>query len=274
MQESDRSELTLSDCWAALERAKGLAWLGLPRFLGGRWGRIDPDEYEHYNNPLNADLHQIVPGKLFAFRAPKHLKGLDYLDDGCGCRHFSPSYYVDLFRQMGISSVVSVDPISYDASEFARQGLHHHELDYGDWAAPSQEAVAGFFRVVDAARGGVAVHSAGGHGRNGTLIALYLMRRHGFRAQEAVAWLRICRPGSVVAEQHAFLCRLEAAAAAQGLPPGRSILKASSASPRDVPVAVLVARRASTSLPSPQTGRVLLRRRPAAGSRRRLVDLL
>ena len=46
MQESDRSELTLSDCWAALERAKGLAWLGLPRFLGGRWGRIDPDEYE------------------------------------------------------------------------------------------------------------------------------------------------------------------------------------------------------------------------------------
>ena len=202
------------------------------------------------NNPLNADLHQIVPGKLFAFRAPKHLKGLDYLDDGCGCRHFSPSYYVDLFRQMGISSVVSVDPISYDASEFARQGLHHHELDYGDWAAPSQEAVAGFFRVVDAARGGVAVHSAGGHGRNGTLIALYLMRRHGFRAQEAVAWLRICRPGSVVAEQHAFLCRLEAAAGT----PGPSPPPTARAPPRDVPVAVLVARRGPAAPPSPQTG--------------------
>ena len=208
------------DCWRALEHAKTLAWLQLPRFPGGLWGKFDPDEYEHYNSPHNADMHQIVPGKLFALKAPRNLHGRDYHDDKSGRRYFSPSYMVEIFRDVGVSTVVSADAPAYDPREFTARGVGHCELCYGDGAAPSLEAVAGFFRAVDGAAGGVAVHSVGGHGRNGTLAALYLMRRHGFGARAAIAWVRICRPGSVLAEQHAFLCRLEAAAAAvSGAPP-------------------------------------------------------
>ena len=36
--------------------------------------------------------------------------------------------------------------------------------------------------------------------RTGTLIALWLMRSHGFTAREAMGWLRIMRPGSVIEE--------------------------------------------------------------------------
>ena len=50
------------------------------------------------------------------------------------------------------------------------------------------------------------MHCKAGLGRTGTLIALYLMTAMGFSAREAMGWLRIMRPGSVIGEQQQFLC--------------------------------------------------------------------
>ena len=79
--------LSVADCWQALERAKGHSWIGLPLSCEPyRWGQIDIEAYEYYNNPLNADLHEIVPGRLFAMQAPRILLDATY-DDRHG-RHF------------------------------------------------------------------------------------------------------------------------------------------------------------------------------------------
>jgi hypothetical protein len=61
----------------------------------------------------------------------------------------------------------------------------------------------------------------------GTLIGVWLMRTHGFTAREAMGWLRIMRPGSVIGEQQAFLCtvqRIREARAAVAASAARAVL--------------------------------------------------
>ena len=45
------------------------------------WGETDIDQYEHYDDPLNGDLHIVVPGKFLAFKGPKNLQNREFCDD-------------------------------------------------------------------------------------------------------------------------------------------------------------------------------------------------
>lgn len=53
--------------------------------------------------------------------------------------------------------------------------------------------------------GALAVHCKAGLGRTGVLICAYLIKHHGFTAEEAIGYIRICRPGSVIGPQQNYL---------------------------------------------------------------------
>ena len=202
--------LQLIDCWRGLEKGVQHGWV---RFAasGYMWGSIDIDEYEHYSNPANGDLQEVVPGKVVALRDPVDLGEDNYRDSAAGMRDFSPSFYTQLLADMGVSTVVQLSPPSYSPEAFTSRGFAHHRLDFSHSECPPDAVVAAFFNIMDAAPGVVAVHCQTGLGRTGTLVALYLMRSHGFSGREAMGWLRIMRPGSVIGPQQHYLCAVDAA---------------------------------------------------------------
>ena len=155
-------------------------------------------------------MHQVVSGKLIAFSGPRDLGGAKFVDDPArGSRNFSPAHYAEIFRDLDVSDVVKLNEEAYDARAFEDAGIKHHALVFADCTEPPGPLVAAFLAIVDAAKGAVAVHCKAGLGRTGTLIAVYMMRSHGFTARTAMGWLRVMRPGSVIGTQQGFLCRVQ-----------------------------------------------------------------
>ena len=204
---SEAADLALSvlDCWKGLAKSKIKAWIRFSESTD-HWGEISIAQYLHFEEPGNGDLQEVVPGKFIAFKGPVDLGDHEYHDDATGVREFSPSYYVDVFRNMGVSTIIRLSEPRYDAAAFTSHGFEHFDLEFEDCTAPPDDMVAAFFRIVDSAPGAVAVHCSDGLGRTGTLISLHLMRSHGFTGREAMGWLRIMRPGSVIGEQQRYLC--------------------------------------------------------------------
>ncbi len=121
------------------------------------------------------------------------------------------SDYAELLRMHGVTDVVRLNSPSHYAREtFTANGFRHHELYFSDGSVPSARIVERFLHIMATAQGAVAVHCKAGLGRTGTLACCYVMRQYGLTAREAMAWVRIARPGSVVGPQQHYLERIEA----------------------------------------------------------------
>jgi len=104
-----------------------------------------------------------------------------------------------------VSTVVRLNSAQYKASTFTRAGFEHINLMFTDCSTPTDAIVDMFLRLAEKSTGILSVHCLAGLGRTGTLIAMYIMKHHHFTAREAIAWLRIGRPGSIIGPQQAYL---------------------------------------------------------------------
>jgi protein-tyrosine phosphatase len=125
-------------------------------------------------------------------------------------RDFSPEHFLDILQQFDMQAVVRLNAPQYSADAFTEGGVAVADLYFEDCTVPPVDIACKFMALAESLPGALAVHCQAGLGRTGTLIALYMMKHHGFTGQAAMGWLRIVRPGSVIGPQQQFLCEKEA----------------------------------------------------------------
>jgi len=179
--------LSLFDCWSALQKAKQHKFIDLSKF--------NCKEYEHWEKPENGDLNWIIPKKLLAFASPDSIT--------------PPSFYIPYFKANGVTTIIRLNSEFYSSTDFTQKGFEHFDLVFPDGHAPSLLIVAAFLDIVKRPNAVVAVHCKKGLGRTGTLNACYIMKYYNFTAKEAIAYIRIMRPGSILGIQQHFLASLE-----------------------------------------------------------------
>lgn len=182
--------ITVQHCLQGIARASSLGWLDSKELRLKEYERLD-----------RADLSWMVPGKILAFSTPSR--------DANVPGTVTPEDYVPYFKQVGIRGVVRLNKKVYERWRFTAHGFAFHDLNFGDGRPPPEDVRVRFLRVAENTQGPIAVHCKAGLGRTGVLVGCYLMKHFRFSANEAIAYMRIIRPGSVIGQQQLYLAYME-----------------------------------------------------------------
>jgi len=195
--------ITILDCLRAVLKAKEANFFDFDDF--------DCDEYEHYEKVQNGDFNWLVPQKFLAFCGPHAQSKIDN-----GYPLHAPEAYFPYFKLHKVSTIIRLNKKIYDAKRFVKGGFQHEDLFFIDGSTPSDEILQQFLEICENAAGGIAVHCKAGLGRTGSLIGCYVMKHWKWTAHETIAWLRICRPGSIIGHQQDWMEEKQAEMWAQG----------------------------------------------------------
>jgi cell division cycle 14 len=185
--------------------------------------RFDLDEYERFERVEHGDFNWITPDFL-AFASPQsdpstpiteshdlHATLPKTVKQAAEHPQLSQPFKNVLahFSEKNIGLVVRLNSPLYSPSYFESMGIQHLDMIFDDGTCPPLKTVRKFITLahdmIVNKKKGIAVHCKAGLGRTGCLIGAYLIYRHGFTANEVIAFMRFMRPGMVVGPQQHWL---------------------------------------------------------------------
>lgn len=207
--------LTIQDVVYGVWKAKEEGLVGLKEF--------SLEEYEKYERVDMGDFNWISPDFL-AFASPQHqpttviqqndplYAQLPRSISALARDKNLPTPFKNVlahFSERGIGLVVRLNSELYSPSYFTAMGIKHLDMIFDDGTCPPLNLVRKFVNLahttINDKHKGIAVHCKAGLGRTGCLIGAYLIYRHGFTANEVIAFMRFMRPGMVVGPQQHWL---------------------------------------------------------------------
>ncbi|KAK8049781.1 protein-tyrosine phosphatase [Apiospora phragmitis] len=184
---------------------------------------FDLDEYERFERVEHGDFNWVTPHFL-AFASPQQSpvapipqgsEAFNALPKTLAAVEAHPTLpqpfknVLKHFSERNIGLVVRLNSPLYCPSYFEALGIQHLDMIFEDGTCPPLSTVRKFIRLahetITVKKKGIAVHCKAGLGRTGCLIGAYLIYRHGFTANEVIAFMRFMRPGMVVGPQQHWL---------------------------------------------------------------------
>ena len=182
----------------------------------------EPNRYERYERVDMGDFNWITPN-FIAFASPQH-KPVASIPHGSAEYRTLPHSLQEIekalvptpfknvlshFKERNVGLVVRLNSELYSPSYFTALGIEHVDMIFDDGTYPALGMVKKFIRLahemIMKQKKNIAVHCKAGLGRTGCLIGAYLIYRHGFTANDLIAFMRFMRPGMVVGPQQHWL---------------------------------------------------------------------
>ena len=188
-------ELLIIDILRGLYKSLNLGWYNPDLFDFNYWITLERLD--------QGNINYIIPNKLYAcstFYSKSPLSG--------NINVLTPETSITILKSLNITLIIRLNEQFYNSEILINSGFKHEELFFEDGSTPTQEITNKFLDLVKN-NDKVLVHCKAGLGRTGTLIGCYLIFEYGFTSHEAISWIRICRPGSIVGPQQHYLINFE-----------------------------------------------------------------
>lgn len=152
---------------------------------------FDFSDYEYCTNFKFRDMN-IIANKFIAMCCPSN-KNIENVKNELLSRN--------------VNTVIRLNGDTYDKKIFTNNNIKVKDLYFEDYTCPSIDIIKKFLNIVSKIKNDelIAIHCKAGLGRTGLLICIWLILKLNFKPSEAIAYIRIIRPGSIMGYQGFFL---------------------------------------------------------------------
>jgi cell division cycle 14 len=176
--------ITIKDCFKTIKFINDNNYLNINKF--------DIKQYLYFTDYEFRDMTLIL-NKFLAMSCPSN---------------YNINNLITELNKLEIKNIIRLNgESSYNKKLFENNNIIIHDLYFEDMTTPSLNIIKKFMNIISSYDSAelFAIHCNAGIGRTALLICIYLILKLNFKPINAITYMRIMRPGSIMYQQGIFL---------------------------------------------------------------------